>query len=313
VRHLWITIIGVLAGAVAHGAPRPATQPTSAPASDRPALLARIAALERINMELQDQNRAMRAALVARKGPDTSAESNLPTSWPAEWVPSFKNAEAILKEAPGDLDAEVRDLKEDFAKQDALRKANGYGPPSADVQRIRAERLANLRVRQQSLLDTNRVPALPDLTNVALGEAGHLTADGLVKILQVLNEHEFRGQLGGFRQSGPAPQGRFITTFNPPMEFVWREPAVLFRGVDTKAMADGTGANLRQVFIVTGTRQFETTQHVLRTEFVLEPLDEKAWKAAYLTWKQRLSAPTQPADRPPGPARYYPKPGSPGT
>jgi hypothetical protein len=228
-----IVIVSLMFAGWAQAAPIPTRQPTTGPAPDAAVLLTRIAALEARVARLEDQNRALQATLAARKIPVPGADPNLPTSCPADWVPSFKDA------------------------------------------------------------DANGDPTSRDLDQIALGKVGRLPTNGLVKVTQVINDHEFRGQLGSQVQTGPPNS----LGFSPPTRFVWQPNPVWFQGIETKGMADGTGVTLSQPFIVAGTRRFQTVAGG-RTEYLLEPLDEKAWKAAYLIWKQRLSAPAHPGELP---------------
>jgi hypothetical protein len=108
---------------------------------------------------------------------------------------------------------------------------------------------------------------LPELRTVAVGNAGRLPG-GWVTVVQVLDKSEM---IARYR------------TREAPAES-WEK--AIFSGVDTSDMVDERGFGLSGPFLVSGTRRIRTADGASYTYFIVKPLDEKAWRAAYLAWKK---------------------------
>lgn len=124
---------------------------------------------------------------------------------------------------------------------------------------------------------------LPELRTVAVGNAGRLPG-GWVTVVQVLGKSEM---IARYR------------TREAPAES-WEK--AIFSGVDTSDMVDERGFGLGGPFLVSGTRRIRTADGASYTYFIVKPLDEKAWRAAYLAWKKAggaahpTSTPAAPRD-----------------
>jgi len=130
---------------------------------------------------------------------------------------------------------------------------------------------------------------LPNLADFAIGKAGQFaTSEGglpvalrdakgkkiaastppippSATVIQVLNKTALIADICTYHT---APSGEI------------KEKAIL-SGMDTSSTADGTTITVRGYFIVTGTRRIPTANGATWTYFVIEPLDIKAWQAAY--------------------------------
>jgi FtsZ-binding cell division protein ZapB len=116
---------------------------------------------------------------------------------------------------------------------------------------------------------------LDELGKPSVGLVGRLPG-GWFTVVQILSETE---AIAAYRiQKAHTPEK-------------WER--AIFAGIDTADMVDEKSFSLGGYFIVTGTRRIRTVGGGSFTYFVIEPLDEKAWRAAYLEYKKQGFADTR--------------------
>ncbi len=99
--------------------------------------------------------------------------------------------------------------------------------------------------------------------------------DGRIDVLQVVSETEVRAKFLIREESAEGDN---------KIKEKWSKP-VLFRGVDAGAFGAGEKGKMPGVFIVCKQETY-IAGNIKRTEFVLQKIDEAAWRKAYLAWKK---------------------------
>lgn len=256
--------------------------------------------------------------------PNTAAENMHRSDVPAEWIPSFRAADAWREREIDRLTEEItrktKDLKEgkvsslppsfrpgETAAQRQKRMDQSATPhlklmgqrlqriddaPSMEDKLAARKELAELRKRQQAL-KAGEMDSLPPLgqVNLDVGQVGPLLA-GQVKVVQILDEKNFRGQYlteGYGSESDPGSAPRIeggLLTHAPPMKRKWAA-AVFFSGIYTDGLADGKTMNRPEWFLVTGNQSYTSNKGTRRTEFVLTVIDAGRWQVAYQKWQKQ--------------------------
>ena len=100
------------------------------------------------------------------------------------------------------------------------------------------------------------------------GMVGEFAPGVVVRCDQVVDDENFRGTLRAF-----TPAGKFA---GPPSS---SEQSVWFKGYDTSEMQDGQAAALEGLFIVGGTKRYDTAAGGTRQVMILEPLNLEPYYA----------------------------------
>lgn len=197
------------------------------------------------------------------------------------------------------LRAEVKMLRATLAQQ------------AEELQETRLCRAENQRLKQllgairtfsgqpripQSWLDSFRKPGLeaPALSKIELNKVGHLSLGGIVVQIQDDDEMlvsvtlEHRLSLPPEIAHLPYPRNERLDP-NKAYPLIRERVAkvVWMKGLSTKSLADGKKIRLPDLYQVTGTKRYRTTDRSFRTAYILQWVSADRWHAARLMWKLR--------------------------